>query len=164
MKTNVKDNSIIYINIALAVSVVFVLIFVMKSFFVVSNKNIPEGPVQNNTPMVSRGGSESVYDIDKVKKNVSAAGSNIKYSDFEDMYKNCDRTDVGGNMVQAWSRVKPEDKAKLSDGFDKQIVAAEETLKTEPANKHAKNLLYISKQLKKMSVEGFNYKLKNKKI
>ena len=116
-------------------------------------------------PPVSGGASESVYDIDKVKRGISGpADGKAEYSDLEDMYKNCDKTNVGGNMVEEWRRVKPEDKAKISDGFDKQIIAAKDTLKTDPENKHAKNILYISEQLKKMSSDGFNYKLKNKKI
>jgi len=120
---------------------------------------------QGNVPPVSGGASESVYDIDKVKRGISGpADGKAEYSDLEDMYKNCDKTNVGGNMVEEWRRVKPEDKAKISDGFDKQIIAAKDTLKTDPENKHAKNILYISEQLKKMSSDGFNYKLKNKKI
>ena len=93
-----------------------------------------------------------------------AQDESAEYSDLKEMYEKCDKTNVGGNMVEAWRRVKPIDLARLSEGFDKQIATAEEALKANPKDKHAKNMLYISEALKKMSSEGFNYNLKNKKI
>lgn len=165
MKTDLKDNRTLYINTALVIAIILVLIFMTRFLFVSGNKNAPASLKQNNRPVISQDPSEFVYDIDKVKRAISGpAGDNAEYSDLEEMYKNSDKTDVGGNMVEAWRRVKPEDRARLSDGFDKQIAAAQETLKKDSGNKHAKNLLYISGQLKKMSSDGFNYKLKNRKL
>jgi hypothetical protein len=120
---------------------------------------------RSNAPVVFEGTSGPVYDIDKVKQGMPRAGDgNVVYSDFKEMYEKCDKTNVGGNMVEAWRRVKPEDKAKLSEGFDKQIVLSQEALKADPQDKHAKNILYISETLKKMSSDGFNYKIRNKKL
>lgn len=164
MTKGVKDKSIFYINVALTVSVLFILVFIARSLFISSTKDVVAGLRQDNLPVASKSVPESVYDIDKVKKSIPApANGNAQYSDLEEMYKNCDKTDVGGNMVEAWRRVKPEDKAKLSDGFDKQITISRETLKVNPDDKHAKNILYISEALKKMSGQGFNYSLKSKK-
>jgi uncharacterized membrane protein len=166
MKARLRDSDTFYINAALAVAILLILVFIIRPFFMSSDKNAAIPLKQDNVPVVSEGASESAYDIDKVKNNISSgsAGGSAEYSDLEDMYKNCDKNNVGGNMVDAWRRVKPEDKGRLSKGFDEQIVASQETLKKDPGNKHAKNLLYISEQLKKMSTDGFNYKLKNKKI
>mgnify|MGYP001572899490 CR=1 FL=1 len=164
MKQDTKDTGISYINISLGISVVLLLIVMLRPIFVSSNKSVPVDLKRNNAPVVSERPSESAYDIDKVKRNISwPAGDNAEYSDLEEMYKNCDKTNVGGNMVEAWRRVKPEDKARLSEGFDKQIAVAQETLKADPKDKHAKNILYIAEAIKKMSAEGFNHNLKNKK-
>lgn len=164
MKTDVKDSSVFYINIALAISITLVLIFMIRPLFISSDKNTAAPSRQSNTPIISRGQPEPVYDIDKIKRNIGGpAGDNAEYSDFEEMYKKDDKTDVGGNMVEAWRRVGQLDKARLSEGFDKQITESQETLKKDPENKHARNILYISEQLKKMSSDGFNCKLKNRK-
>jgi hypothetical protein len=164
MKREPKDNTILYINVALVVSIAFVLIFIIRPFFVSSGKGAIAGPKVKSAPVVSKKAARSIYDIDKVKRSLpGATPDKTVSSDLEEMYKNSDKTDVGGNMVEAWRQVKPEDKAKLSDGFDKQIIAAQETLEKDPGNKHAKNLLYITERIKEMSASGFNYKFKNKK-
>ncbi len=164
MKISVKDNNALYLNVAMAASIALILIVMIRPFFVSSHKKMATDLKKSKAPAVAQRTFESIYDIDKVKMALpKPAADNAENADLEDMYKNNDKTNVGGNMVEAWRRVKPEDKARLSDGFDKQIAASQEALKTDPKDKHAKSILYISEALKKMSVEGFNYKFKNKK-
>ena len=162
MNTNGK-NSNFYINMILAVSIAVILIVIVRPFFLSTDRGVSTGIKERAAPVVSTAVSESVYDIDKVKQSIPQSGGvNAGYSDLNEMYEKSDKTNVGGNMVEAWKRVRPEDKAKLSGGFDQQIVKAQEALKEDPEDKHARNLLYISEALKKMSSEGFNCKLKNK--
>jgi len=164
MKEDIKGRSIFYLNIALAVALLVILIIILKPLFFVSKEsNVGEVQPKNLFAVPAKPAESAVYDIDKIKK---AAGwpkeAEREFSDFKEMYENSNKWDAGGNMVEAWSRVKPEDKARLTEGFDREIASAQETLKVNPENKHAKNLLYISETLKKMAADGFNYKFKNK--
>lgn len=164
MRTGTKGSTNFYINAALSLALILILIAITKPFFVSQGKNAAIGIKRASVPVIFEGPGESIYDIDKVKKSIPGPkGEEIEYSDFKAMYENSDKANVGGNMVEAWSRVKPEDKTRLSEGFDKQIIASREILKENPENKHAKNILYIAEALKKMFKEGFNYKFKNKK-
>lgn len=163
MKDVNKDRSVIYINVALAISIVMIIVFMVRSFSMPTSKVAIVDLKKAGAPQVSGNAPAVIYDIDKVKASLpGSAKSNKEYSDFEEMYKDCDKTNVGGNMVEAWRRVRPEDKARVSDGFNKQIATSKEKLKSDPKDKHAKNILYISEALQKMSGEGFNYNLKNK--
>jgi len=153
-----------YINLVLVIALVFVLAAMLKPFFIGSKKTESVSVKPKKLPMVDTRSVRQVYDIDKVKKSVSqTVQPDKKFSDLKEMYKNCNKRNVGGNMVESWARVKPEDKSKVSEGFDKQIVIAQKALKENPSDKHAKNMLRISEMLKKMSADGFNYKFKDKK-
>lgn len=164
MKEDIKGRSIFYINIALAIALVVILIIMLKPLFLASKTGNVGGIQPKNLAAIPQQPAEPVYDIDKIKKDMGQPEQTEReFSDFKEMYANCNKANVGGNMVEAWSKVKPEDKARLSEGFDKQIASAHEALKANPEDKRAKHLLYISETLKKMAADGFNYKFKNKK-
>jgi hypothetical protein len=164
MKDSVRPEKIFYINIALAAALAVILIIMLRPVFFVPKMDKGSQDKPARVLVGPEKVSETAYDINKVKA-VSAADVNAgrEFSDFKDMYENAPPHTAGGNMVRSWSGVKPKEKERLLEGFDKEIVTAQEKLKEDPADKHAKNMLYISQTLKEMARSGFNYKFKDKK-
>lgn len=75
------------------------------------------------------------------------------------VYSQYNKEDAGGNMVDAWAKVKPEDKEKVYEQLDQEISQATEALKINPQDKKAKHALFISQTLKKLCKSNFDYSL-----
>ncbi len=152
---------IFYINIALFIALAVIIVMILKPvFFVFKQPPIKEFKARSSAlstgqPSITR------YDISKVKRlPPPAIPQDNEPSDLKEMYEYFPKSDVGDNMVEGWSRTKPEAKAKLAGVLDKEIINAQKSLKTNPEDKHAKNILLISQTLKKMAADGFNCKIK----
>jgi len=76
-----------------------------------------------------------------------------------DVYAQYPAEDVGNNMVASWAKVRPEEKAKVIEQLDQQITQAQEALKTNPKDKNAKHVLFVSDTLKNMCKSNFDYSL-----
>lgn len=156
-----KENSVFYINLILAIILLLIVSLFVKSWFAKKIKVEETAPAKASMQR-PQGAQPTVYDIDKIKHD-GQKGPEKMPSDFAEMYANSKKSDVGDNMVEAWRKVSPEEKAKLSAGLDAEIKKSQEILKSEPENKHARNIMRISQILKNMTNEDFNYKFKGKK-
>ncbi len=78
---------------------------------------------------------------------------------LSEVYTQYPQADTGNNMVEAWARVKPEEKERVLEQLDQQIAQAHEALKANPVDKKAKHVLFISENLKKMCKANFNMSL-----
>lgn len=78
---------------------------------------------------------------------------------LSEVYAQYPKVDTGTNMVEAWARVKPEEKERVVEQLDQQIAQAHEMLKANPVDKKAKHILFIAENLKKMCKSNFNMSL-----
>lgn len=150
---------IFYINIALFIALAVIIVMIFKPVFFVSKHPSIKEPKARSSALSPERPSVATYDISKVRREESKVLQK-ESSDLKEMYEYFPKSDVGDNMVEGWSKTNPEAKAKLAGVLDKQIISAQESLKTNPEDKHAKNLLMISQTLKKMAADGFNCKIK----
>jgi len=101
---------------------------------------------------------EAGYDIDKIKR----AGEKVsveKITDIQAVYRNYPEKDVGDNPVIGWAKVSLRDKAKFTEGVDKEIVKLKESLIVNPNDENAKSKLAISESLRKLIANNFDYKM-----
>ena len=96
----------------------------------------------------------AIHDINAMKQPIAQESADLK-----GVYANFPKSDVGGNMVEGWAKVKPEDKAKFVEELDKRISESNERLATNPDDKNAQHSLFISETLKNLAKNDFNYKL-----
>lgn len=152
----IKEKSLLYINIALFIALIFLVIAVKQSFFCSFKKAAPGTAVQQvSAQAVTKAAIEPGYDISKIKS--SGAPSREQPKNLNEIYANFPKEDVGESVPDAWTKVSAADKLKFTQGLDKQIAASRELLKSDPSNKKAKNLLAISEAMKKLAASGFAY-------
>ncbi len=101
---------------------------------------------------------ETGYDIDKIKRGPEKV-SVEKIADIQAVYQNYPEKDVGDNPVIGWAKANPQDKAKLTEGVDKEIVKLKESLIVNPNDENTKSKLAISESLRKLIANNFNYKM-----
>jgi len=80
-------------------------------------------------------------------------------STLAEVYSRYPDATVGNNMVASWARTSPEEKAKVEEHLDKEVILAQDALKTNPEDKKAKHMLFITSTLKKLCKNNFDYKL-----
>lgn len=98
------------------------------------------------------------YDMNKMQPKTPQAASGAAVSDLKQVYAQFPKEDVGNNIIANWANLKPEDKVKIREGLDKSIKKSEEALRINPMDKSAKHRLVISKVLKKLADDDFNYR------
>lgn len=153
-------NSLLYINIAVVFILVFIVFIIMKPLF--AKKTISKSGVYTKARVVEyQASAPATYDISKIKKDTVKTDEKLP-ADLKEMYEKYPVADVGDNMVEEWARMSPEHKAKFVEALDGEIGKSENILKDNPEDKNAKNKLHIAKMLKKLSQDGFNYKIKKK--
>lgn len=146
------DKGLKYLNIALILAIVAGMTLLIKTtsrFFV----PMPQAKAVSQVPA-----GQAVAPV--VVKTTDAAEAVIppeNIRDLKDVYANYPKEDAGSNMIEAWARVKPEDKAKYIEGVDKQIEEAKGMLAADPSNKKAKHMLFIAETMRKLTENNFNY-------
>ena len=151
------------LNIIFGVLVAILVILQVRSILFPKSNQVFAPPVD----MLSVSGIEPpesppVLSIEDIKKNMGFGEANIsetKPVSLPEVYASHPREDTGNNIVEAWARVSPEEKAKVSEELDKQVEQAKEELKVNPDNKSAKHILFISETMKKLCKSNFDYKL-----
>ena len=78
-------------------------------------------------------------------------------STLAQVYEKYPDATVGNNMVASWARTSPEEKAKVEEHLDREIAAAQDTLKANPEDKDAKHMVFIASTLKKLCKNNFDY-------
>jgi hypothetical protein len=156
----VNKKVLIFINIVLVIGLVLLMVIVRQTARKVSVKELPSTSQaaipRKITPSVTIP-QRGVYDINAAKTRVSGAGKEM--TDLAEVYQTFPREDAGDNITANWARMKPEDKARFKEEFDKNILQAKETLKTNPQDRRAKALLIIASSLRNMADNDFNMKL-----
>jgi len=151
-----KGISLLYVNIALSIALIVIILLIIRTLIIV--------PAGKTTAVVARekpvpsSSMPTTYDIDKVKQEEGYSGK--APADLKEMYENFPKSDVGNNAPEAWKRVSIADKEKIEQGLNIEIEKAKDTLKTNPEDKHARNILLMAESLKKITQEDFNYKIK----
>jgi len=148
----------LFIGIGLLTLLVFLIIASGRLGRLPSTAKGPEAHAQASAgagAAAAQPGS-GTYGIDQVKTrdDVSSRG------DPRSLSEACERfpaADVGKDPAKGWSRVSPEDKAKLVKSMDASIEHAKETLKINPDDKKARHLLFVSETIKDLALHDFNY-------
>ena len=150
-----KEKRLIYINLILVVILIGIISFSIKAVYFVPGKSaakiIPAKSVKAILAPV-----KPIYEISSIKPDETKA-LKTKPKDLSEVYGNFPESDVGDNMVEAWKKVSPKDKAEFVEGLDKKIATAKAVLANNPNDKKAKNILAMTESLKKMIANNFNY-------
>lgn len=144
-----------FTDIILAVSFVLISIAVFRGCH--QDRSRPSGSVL--PAQLPQEASEpvhpTVYRLDKIKSaGTSSAPGEV--NDLKAAYEQYPKSDAGGNIIEGWSKVKPEDKVKIREALDRDIETSEEALRMNPDDKKAKSLLSISRMLKELASRDFN--------
>ncbi|MFH0763734.1 MAG: hypothetical protein V1927_01865 [Candidatus Omnitrophota bacterium] len=103
-----------------------------------------------------------IYGINKIKtRQQDEYKGDVK--DLASLYENYPKEHAGENMMEAWARVSPEDKAEFMKGLGEEIEKSKEALKGSPDDSKARSKLIISENLKKLALNNFNYKFRDNK-
>ena len=152
--TQMNDKKSSIITSIIVIAVVAALIIMLKPFHPGIGK-VKIVKILNPILPVKTAVEEAGYDIDKIKRG-SGKVSVEKIADMQAVYRNYPETDVGDNTVIGWAKTSPQDKAKFTEGLDKEIVKIKESLIVSPNDKNAKSKLAISESLKKLIANNFN--------
>lgn len=150
-----SQKNIFYIVTAAAMAVV--IIFMLNTW---SNmrKRLQKEAVSVTPVSAAKVKGPVAYDMDKMRPKPAQAPSGAAVSDMKQVYAQFPKEDVGNNIIAKWASLKPEDKAEIREGLDRSIKKSEEALRANPADKLAKHKLVVSKALKKLADNDFNYK------
>lgn len=155
-----ERKKLIYINIGLFIGLI-ALIIIFRKIGGVSDKDILKEKATPTTIVAPGEVKEpELYDIDKIKPPDAPAGAagKAKVVSLAEVYKKYPKEDVGNNIVEGWARVKPEEKEKVIEELDKEIVIAKSRLSENPLDKKAKHALFIAETMKKLCVSNFDYR------
>lgn len=152
--TIMDSKSFRYINIALGIAVFIALMLLLRTICcVMPREEVPVGP------SVSVQGPRALEGVAVVEAQKTPSISPSEARSLGDVYANFPKEDAGSNMIEAWKRVKPEEKAKFNEGIDKEIATAKELIASDPSDKKAKHMLFIAETMKKLAADDFNYKI-----
>lgn len=146
------EKKLTYFNIMLAVAVGVAIVLLIRN---TSGLFAPASGVKEAAQMQAAQAQLPVAAQPEKPMGVIVPAENVR--NLKDVYANFPRHDAGANMIEAWSRVKPEDKARYMEGVDKQITAAKEAMAVNPSDKKAKHMLFIAETMRKLAENGFNY-------
>lgn len=138
-----------YLNIALVVLIVVSVVMLVKTFQRTFGTPPPQAP---QAPAVVTPAPPPPPAMPQVREEPPGPVTQLS-----EIYRTHPQWDTGGNMAEAWSRVKPEEKARMMEELDKKIAVAKEQLVADPANKKAKHILFITETVKKLAENGFDY-------
>lgn len=145
-----------YINVTLGFIAVFAIVMLFRTTCCFMLKGNVEEPEETQVAVRGAGIAETVQAVKEQKApNISPDAAR----NLNDVYTNFSKNDAGPDMVAAWARVKPEEKARFYEGVDKQIAESKNTLAANPSDKKAKHMLFIAETLKKLARDDFNYKI-----
>ncbi|MFH1752669.1 MAG: hypothetical protein ABH875_00640 [Candidatus Omnitrophota bacterium] len=77
-------------------------------------------------------------------------------SRFERTFVENPREDVGGNVVEAWRNLPPEEAEQVKTKIDSDIQELEFKVKRDPEDEVARHKLKVSKLMKKLVDSGFD--------
>ncbi len=157
-----KGKNLLYINLVLFISLVIVT-FIGTRFFVPTSEEAllkKAGPEAVKPIPIARALQSSYEGILKVRSEEEKGYPKTPPKDLKDVYNNYSEKDAGENIVEAWAKTNPQDKAKFMEGLDKEIKASREILSANPEDRKAKSLLVMSENLKALALTDFNYKMK----
>lgn len=150
-----KDINIILIALVVAAAIFFVG---KQNPFVKSVEvKVISAPIQPGTQPVEQ---RQIYDIDKIRAQKEALPKG-KVTDLASLYANYPKERTGENIIEAWTRISPEDKAKFTKGLTEEIEKSKEKIKINPDDSRARAKLLISENLRKLALNNFNYKFKD---
>lgn len=142
---------LVYINIALFVILMISVVHYYQSNFCDRAKtvivNTAEVKPENVAP------KPVIYSIEDAKAQIGTEPA----SDMADAYKKNPKEKTGGNIVEAWTKVRPEDKAIFNKEIEVKIAQAKEDLQKSPDDKKAQHVLFIAEALKTLAQNDFNY-------
>lgn len=144
-----------YIDIVLAVSFTLIAIAVIKGWYQdrsAATRAVLPPQVSETVPEPAK---PDAYSLEKIR-SASMPGAPAEAANIKEVYEKFPKSDVGGDMIGAWARIKPEEKAKIHEALKKEIEASKETLRQNPEDKKTKNLLYIAETLKALAAKDFN--------
>lgn len=150
-----------YLYIAAAVIAVLAAIMLSKMLYSRASSQYKYASTTARTVPVSPE-EPMAASIEKVKDRIGKETVKIsgeKPASLAKMYSQYPKEDAGANMVASWAKVQPAEKAKVYEQLDQQIAQSQEALKTNPEDKKAKQILFISTTLKKMCKANFDYNL-----
>jgi len=152
-----------YIGIAVLVTMVFAVIifFGVRSSLIQSQPPVVQEKIEESgEPVVAEQiTTPSIEEIRGRPQTGEKKAHEKPPATLSEVYTQYPQEDTGGNMVEAWARVKPEEKEQVLEQLDQQIARAHEALKANPVDKKAKQILFISENLKKMCKANFNMSL-----
>jgi hypothetical protein len=155
LRMSEKKRHSVYIDVVLAISFVLIGAAIIKGWY--QDKSAASRAVL--APQVSKAATEPVkpagYSLENIK---SESGQKISAEpgDLKEVYEKFPKSDVGGNMVEGWARIKPEEKARIREALEREIETSKETLRQNPEDKKTKNLLHIAETLKALAAKDFN--------
>ncbi|MDD5681612.1 MAG: hypothetical protein PHI59_10295 [Candidatus Omnitrophica bacterium] len=151
-----------YIIVAALVTLVFAVIifFGVRSSSIQSQPPVVSKAVAGIEPTVSEQiPTPSIEEVSGRPQTGEKKGPEKPPATLSEVYTHYPQADAGNNIVEAWARVKPEEKERVLEQLDQQIAQAHEALKANPVDKKAKHVLFISENLKKMCKANFNMSL-----
>jgi len=155
-----EENRSRLINTAFLICIIVIAVITFRALFS-KPKEIKSSPIRKlrfaDTGVTAVKTEATTLDIGKIKAKELGL-SKEPPATMEDIYKNFPKEDVGENMVEAWARVKPEEKTRLIEGLDGKIADCKDILKTNPSDKRTLVLLSVTESLKKLTLCDFNYK------
>jgi hypothetical protein len=132
------------INVVLIIFICAFVVIEFNWFRAQMRKPMPAAP-----PVEEEIGERVEYTVVEEEKKRPA-------SDFERMFEENPKEDVGGNIVEAWRNVPKETAAKLSGDLDDNIEKLEKELRRNPDNKKARHKLKVTKLMKKLAESDFD--------
>lgn len=160
MERKVGEKKLAYINAALAIGLVAIIVVMFKTVNHAARSPVAMGAGAERIRgrVLAAKTEEPIYNMSKIKGEEDKGGDQKEpVKNLGDVYKNFSKADAGDNMMDGWSKVDPKDKAKFTETLDSQIANSREMLKADPEDKNAKGMLFISEKLKELASSNFNY-------
>jgi len=148
------------------INTILTIVIIAAAMFFVSKqnyfvKNIEIRVVSAPILPKAKPAEQQIYDINKLMAQQQDEPKG-PVTDLASVYADYPKERAGENMIEAWGKVSPGDKAKFTKGLAEEIERLKAALKTNPDDSKAKSRLVISENLKKLALNNFNIKFKEK--
>jgi len=160
-KIDKRETKLLFVNLALFALLTTLTVGAFRYHYMAFyGPAQPEKPKPAAQPVVIPPREEVAdkYSIEKVK---SPEGPAVKVENLQQVYEVYPKTDAGPNIVENWKKLKPEDKIKTIQSFEKVASEMKQELAANPANKKLKHELFIIESMKSLMDKDFNIEIKD---
>lgn len=150
------NKKLVYINVALGVILAFLAFTYCKNCFFSQPNTLKENAVPATPAPQTVKPEPVIYSLEKDAPKVQASSSDDNV-DMPAAYQKYPKDKMGGNIAEAWSMVRPEDKETFNKEIETRILAAKKEVEFDPTNKRAIHELFIAETMKKLAENNFVY-------